>query len=79
MRIAYFNNAKLEAEVLNGKLIDICNLSSDGKLNLAGNDPLKGGRLAIVFEDYDGKAPLTATISFDSPGDRSRNSIEVKE
>ncbi|RUV57356.1 hypothetical protein EOA64_26440 [Mesorhizobium sp. M1A.F.Ca.IN.022.02.1.1] len=77
MRIAYFDNAKLEAEVLDGNLLALRNLSSDGKLNLAGNDPLKGGRLAIVFDDYDGNAPLTATISFDSPGDISRNAIDL--
>lgn len=64
MRITYFNNAKLEAEILDGNLTKLHNLSARERRNLSGNEPFTNGRLAIVFGDYDGN-PIEATIDFD--------------
>ncbi|TJV67888.1 MAG: hypothetical protein E5X76_32005 [Mesorhizobium sp.] len=76
MRIAFINNAKLDAEVLDGALIAIRNVSADNKLNLAGDEFFAGGRLAIVFGDINDGDPVVATLDFDSPGDRSRNALK---
>jgi len=64
MRIAYFNNAKIEAECLDGKIIKLHNLSAREQRNLGGSEPFTNGRLAIVFGDFDGD-PIEATIDFD--------------
>ncbi|TPK17744.1 hypothetical protein [Mesorhizobium sp. B2-5-7] len=77
MRIAFFNNAKLEAEVLDGNLIDIRNLNSDRTANLAGSEPLIHGRLAIIFGDINDGDPVVADLNFDGPGDISRNAIDA--
>lgn len=77
MRIAYFNNAKLEAETLDGQLISVRNLNSLDQRNHSDGILFKGGRLAIVFDVDDVSA--SPSINFDSPGDLSRDSIDVKE
>ncbi|MER9854539.1 hypothetical protein [Mesorhizobium sp. M0113] len=75
MNIIYFNNAKLEAETLDGQLISIRNLTSPDQSNHSDRIMFKGGRLAIVF-DVDDASP---SIDFDCPGDISRNAINAKE
>ncbi|MER9312039.1 hypothetical protein NKI51_22410 [Mesorhizobium australicum] len=75
MNVIYFNNAKLEAETLDGQLISIRNLNSPDQRNHSDRMVFKGGRLAIVF-DVDHASP---SIDFDGPGDISRNAIDAKE
>lgn len=65
MRIAYFHNAKLEAEVLDGNLTKLHNLSERERHNLCGDEPFTNGRLAIVFDDFDGDRQIIATIDLD--------------
>ncbi|MEI9421505.1 hypothetical protein O7A70_10035 [Mesorhizobium sp. Cs1299R1N1] len=77
MNIVFFRNAKLEAETLDGRLINLCNLNSPGKSNLSDSMPLERGRLAIVFDVDD--PSVNPSIDFDGPGDLSRNSIDAKE
>jgi hypothetical protein len=75
MRILYFRNAKLEAETLDGNLINVRNLNSPDQSNHSDKAMFKGGRLAIVFDVDDG----SPSIDFDGPGDISRNAIDAKE
>ncbi|TIT36016.1 MAG: hypothetical protein E5W65_10900 [Mesorhizobium sp.] len=77
MNIVYFNNAKLEAETLDGAIVNIRNLNSPDPRNHSDRIMFRGGRLAIVFGVEDASA--SPSIDFDGPGDISRNSIEGKE
>ncbi|WP_027153969.1 hypothetical protein [Mesorhizobium sp. WSM2561] len=77
MRIVYFRNAKLEAELLDNAIVSVRNLNSPGHGNLSDDILFHGGRLAIVFDVDD--ASDNPSIDFDSPGDRSRNAIDVKD
>lgn len=75
MRIMYFQNARLEAETLDGNIISVRNINSPDERNHSDRAMFKGGRLAIVF-DVDDASP---SIDFDGPGDISRNAIDVND
>ncbi|TGU93050.1 hypothetical protein EN794_031765 [Mesorhizobium sp. M00.F.Ca.ET.151.01.1.1] len=75
MQIVYLRNAKLEAETLDGAIVNLRNLSAPDHSNLSDSLPFERGRLAIVFDVDDSSA--SPSIDFASPGDRTRNSIDV--
>ncbi|RWL81149.1 MAG: hypothetical protein EOR69_18720 [Mesorhizobium sp.] len=77
MQIVYLRNAKLEAEMLDGAIINLRNLNSPDHGNLSDSMPFERGRLAIVFDVDDANA--LPSVDFDGPGDISRNSIDAKE
>ncbi|MGX5828700.1 hypothetical protein [Mesorhizobium sp. 43Arga] len=76
MRVIYIRNGKVEAELLDNAIVSVRNLNSPGHGNLSDDVLFHGGRLAIVFDVDD--ATANPSIDFDSPGDRSRNAIELK-
>lgn len=66
MQILFFKNAKLKAEVIDGEVIELFNLSGREQRNLSGHEPFPNGimpRLALVY-DYDGDG-TEPTIDFD--------------
>lgn len=77
MQIVYLRNAKLEAETLDGAIVNLRNLNSPDHGNLSDSLPFERGRLAFVFDVDDSSA--SPSVDFDGPGDITRNSTDAKE